>query len=159
MDAATSQEFFQVHPHPDYVNMVRQLQGHRGFVILCYDLLQWGHSLHKSNLITSRETWSTAGPLLRDLTDDRLEIAARLAAQHKPITDTAVKKLLAMVNSIGSTDPGSEERKSHLLTRFKSTTVHFSLPQIFLMVNPEDNISPLVLFYAGERIDVNACYP
>ena len=138
---------------------IRRFQGHRGFVVLCYDLLRRGHSLRKSNLITSRDTWATTGPLLRSLTDERLEIAARQAAQHKPITDSAVKKLLAMVNSIGSTDPGSEERKSHLLARLKSATVYFGLPQIFITLNPADTISPLALFYAGERIDVKAFHP
>jgi len=141
--------------------MVRQFQGHCGFVVLCYDLLHRGHSLRKSNLITSRETWATAGPLLRDLTESQLEIAAHEAAQHKPITNTAVKKLLAMGNSIGSTDPGSEERKSHLLARLKSATVYFSSHslQIFITVNPADNISPLTLFYAGEKIDVKSFHP
>jgi len=91
--------------------------------------------------------------------DERLEIAARQAAQHKPITDSAVTKLLAMVNSIGSTDPGSAERKSHLLARLKSATVYFGLPQIFITLNPADTISPLALFYVGERIDVKAFHP
>jgi len=138
---------------------IRRFQGHSGFVVLCYDLLRRGHSLRKSNLITSRDTWATTGPLLRSLTDGRLEAAARQAAQHKPITDSAVTKLLAMVNSIGSTDPGSAERKSHLLARLKAATVYFGLPQIFITLNPADTISPLALFYAGERIDVKAFHP
>jgi hypothetical protein len=96
---------------------------------------------------------------LRNLTESQLEIAARQAAQHKPIANPAVKKLLAMVNSMGSTDPGSEERKSHLLARLKSATVYFGLPQIFITVNPADTISPLALFYAGEKIDVKSFHP
>jgi hypothetical protein len=96
---------------------------------------------------------------LRDLTESQLEIAARQAAQYKHISNTAVKKLLAMVNSIGSTDPRSEERKSHLLARLKSARVYFGLPQIFIIVNPADNISPLALFYTGKNIDVKSFHP
>jgi hypothetical protein len=46
--------------------------------------------------------------------------------------DVAVKKLLAMVNTIGTKDTGSEERKSHLLARLKSATVYHSLPTFHL---------------------------
>jgi Helitron helicase-like domain at N-terminus len=99
------------------------------------------------------------GPLLESLTEERLTTAAQQAAKHKPITDAAVKKLLAMVNTIGTKDPGSEERKSHLLARLKSATVYHGLPQIFITLNPADNISPVALFYAGERIDVKSFHP
>jgi hypothetical protein len=61
-----------------------------------------------------------------------------------------------MVSTIGTKDPGSEERKSHLLARLKSATVRHGLPQIFITLNPVDNVSPIALFYAGERIDVKS---
>jgi hypothetical protein len=84
---------------------------------------------------------------------------AQEAAKNKPISDAAVKKLLAMVNTIGTKDPGSEERKSYLLARLKSATIYHGLPQIFITLNPADNVSPIALFYAGERIDVKSFYP
>jgi hypothetical protein len=96
---------------------------------------------------------------LESLTEETLMNAAQQAANHKPITDSAVKKLLAMVNTIGTKDPGSEERKSQLLARLKSATVYHGLPQIFITLNPADNISPVALFYAGERIDVKSFHP
>jgi hypothetical protein len=61
-----------------------------------------------------------------------------------------------MVSTIGTADPGSEERKSHLLAQLKSATVYHGLPQIFITLNPADNASPVALFYAGERIDVKS---
>lgn len=137
----------------------RRFQRHRGFVILCYDILRRRHSLSKTNLITSKDTWDTTAPLLHSLTGDKLMAAANQAAKHKPITDSAVKKLLAMVGTIGSTAPGSEERKSYDFARMKSATVRFGLPQIFITLNPADNISPVALFYSGENIDVKTFHP
>ena len=137
----------------------RRFQRHRGFVILCYDILRRRHSLTKTNLITSKDTWETTAPLLHSLTDEKLKTAANQAAKHKPITDSAVKKLLAMVGTIGSTAPGSEERKSYDFARMKSATVRFGLPQIFITLNPADNISPVALFYSGERIYVKNFHP
>jgi hypothetical protein len=68
--------------------------------------------------------------------------AAQEAAKNKPISDAAVKKLLAMVNTIGTKDPGSEERKSYLLARLKSATIYHGLPQIFITLNPADKRLP-----------------
>jgi hypothetical protein len=138
---------------------IRCFQSHRGFIVLCFDLLRRGLSLKESNLITSRDHWDTTGPLIESLTEERLTTAAQEAAKHKPISDAAVKKLLAMVNTIGTKDPGSEERKSHLLARLKSATVYHGLPPIFLTLNPADNVSPVALFYAGEKIDVKSFHP
>ena len=137
----------------------RRFQRHHGFVILYYDILHRRHSLSKTNLITNKDIWETTAPLLHSLTDEKLMTAANQAAKHKPITDSAVKKLLAMVGIIGSTTPGSEERKSYDLARMKSATVRFGLPQIFITLNPADNISPIVLFYSGEKIDVKIFHP
>jgi hypothetical protein len=141
------------------LNFFRRFQGHRGFVVLCFDLVRRRHSLRKTNLITSRDHWETTRPLLQSLTEERLTTAAQQAARHMPISDAGVKKLLAMVNTIGMNDPGSEERKSQLLARLKSATVYYGLPQIFITLNPADNISPLALFYAGERIDIKSFHP
>src|SRR5579859_5888000 len=137
---------------------IRRFQRHRGFVVLCFDLLCRRHSLQKMNLITSRDNWETTRPLLESLTEEILMTAAHEAAKHKPISDTAVKKLLTMVNTIETKDPGSEEHKSHLLVCLKSATIYHGLPQIFITLNPVDNISPIALFYTGERIDVKSFY-
>src|SRR5579859_2431977 len=146
---------------PEHIKLtsIRRFQSHRGFVVLCFDFLRRRHSLQKTNLITSKDNWETTRPLLESLTEERLMTAAQEAVKHKPISDAAVKKLLAMVNTIGTKDPGSEERKSHLLARLKSATIYHSLPQIFITLNPADNISPIALFYPGERIDVKSFHP
>jgi len=98
-------------------------------------------------------------PLLKSLTDKRLANAANEAAQHKPVTDAGVKKLLAMISSIGSTAPGSEEKKSYELAQLKSFMIHFDLFVIYLIFNPEENNSLIALLYAEENIDVEAFSP
>ena len=41
----------------------RRFQRHRGFVILCYDILRRRHSLSKTNFIAGKDTWETTGDL------------------------------------------------------------------------------------------------
>ena len=91
---------------------------------------------------------------MESLTDAKLANAANEAAQHKPIMDAGVKKLLAMVNSIGATAPGSEEKKSYELAQLKSSMVHFGVPAIYLTFNPGENSAPIALLYMGENIDI-----
>src|SRR5437773_12117469 len=64
------------------LTLIRRLQSHRGFTVLCYDLLRRRHSLSKSNLIASRDSWSVTRPLLESLTDEKLANAANQATQH-----------------------------------------------------------------------------
>jgi Helitron helicase-like domain at N-terminus len=86
--------------------------------------------------------------------------AAHQATKHNPITDAAVnKKPFAMVGTIGSTAPASEERKLYELARMKPVTIRFGLPQIFITLILTDTNSPVALFYTGEKIDVKAFYP
>ena len=93
-------------------------------------------------------------PLLESLTDEKLTVAASQAAQHKPITDTAVKKFLVMIKIIESTASESEEQKSYDLVRMKSATVCLSLSQIFVTFNSENNDSSLSLLYAEKKINI-----
>jgi hypothetical protein len=51
--------------------------------------------------------------LLESLTDEKLMTAANQAAKQKPITDSAVKKLLSMVGTIGFSAPSLEQQKSY----------------------------------------------
>jgi acetylornithine/succinyldiaminopimelate/putrescine aminotransferase len=84
--------------------------------------------------------------------------AANQAAKHKHITDSTVKKLLAMVGTIGSTILGSEERKSYDLARKKSATVWF-LPQIFMFGTKPRMISLIARGYTitSKTSTANAC--
>jgi len=63
----------------------RRFQCHRGFVILCYDILRRRHSLSKTNLITSKDTWETTAPVAfvdgRE-TYDRRKSSRKAQAHH-----------------------------------------------------------------------------
>jgi|SRR5277367_3175579 len=60
---------------------------------------------------------------------------------------------------MGSTAAGSDEKKSYLLTQLKCVMIFHSCPIIFLTLNPAECHSPIALFYAGEKIDLESFDP
>jgi hypothetical protein len=97
--------------------------------------------------------------LLESLEVDDLLKAAEEAEKYQPISDPRVKGLLKMIARIGSTAAGSDEKKSYLLTQLKCAMIYHGCPIIFLTLNPGERHSPIALFYAGEKIDLESFDP
>jgi Helitron helicase-like domain at N-terminus len=112
-----------------------------------------------SNVQTYRATWPTTQSLLTSITPEDLERAARQAERYEPITDPKVKELLKMVNIVGRSAVGSDEKKSYMLVELKSSMVYYGCPTIFLTINPGERHSPLALYYAGEEFDIKNFHP
>ncbi len=94
--------------------------------------------------------------LLESLTVEQLmEATSWQAEKHQPITDPAIQELLKGVAHVGLTASGFDERKSYMLAQLKSSIIHFSCPLIYLTINPHERYSPIILFYAGEDIDIH----
>jgi Helitron helicase-like domain at N-terminus len=96
---------------------------------------------------------------LDSLTANTLLTAAQQVQNHQKIVDSGPITLLNAINRIGATSPGSDEKKSHMLTQLKSSMVHFGCPIIFLTLNPGEGDSPISLYYAGEAINLKTFAP
>lgn len=112
-----------------------------------------------SKLQTNRTTWQRTKILLESLTPNQLTNAAQQAQLYQPITDSAVKELLKLVNRVGASEMGSDEKKVSMLAQLKSSIVYFGSPIIFLTLNPGERHSPLALLYAGQSINVKDFHP
>ena len=99
-----------------------------------------------------------AGTLLSGL-KLQVQLAVGEIADYQPITDPKVKELLKMVNIVGRTAVGSDEKKNYMLVELKSSMVYYGCPTIFLTINPGERHSPLALYYAGEEIDIKHFLP
>jgi hypothetical protein len=85
--------------------------------------------------------------------------AAHQAEKFQPITDSAVRELLKVINRVGASAAGSDQKKYQMLMQLKSKIINTGLPNICLTLNPGERYSPICLFYAGENIDVKRFYP
>jgi Helitron helicase-like domain at N-terminus len=143
-----------------YANMVcRRFQAHKGFVALSFDNQRRQHISTKAHLFAQSPMWSVTQRLLDPLTSEQLTHAANESEQHRPLDNPRVKELLRLVNRIGETAPGSDEKKSYQLVQLKSAVCFYGCPLIFLTLNPAERHSPLTLSYAGEEINVQEFYP
>jgi len=97
--------------------------------------------------------------MLESLTTEELTDAAAEAEAHRPISDLRIKELLKSIARIGGTAPGSDDKKSYLLTQLKASMIYHGCPFIFFTINPGERHSPIALYYAGEQIDVNDFNP
>jgi len=137
----------------------RRFQSHSGFVVTCFDITRRRHNLSKTQLQTNHSSWSTTKAMIESLKPEELLDAAKRSESHEPITDARIKEFLKMVSRIGSTAPGSDEKKSYLLAQLKSAMVYHSCPFIFFTINPGERHSPIALLYAGEEIDMERFNP
>ena len=115
--------------------------------------------MSKVNLYTSRRSWERTQSLLTSLTAEDLQDAAEQQARYHRITNPAVRELLKHITRVGSSAPGSDEKKSYMLAELKSSIVYFGCPIIYITINPCDLHSPLTLLYAGVEIDIHDFVP
>ena len=108
---------------------------------------------------TRRSDWTETKQMLESLTPEELTNAAAEAEAHRPISDARIRELLKVISRIGATAPGSDNKKSHMLTQLKSSMVLHGCPLIFLTINPREHHSSHVLNYAGESIDIRNFHP
>ena len=125
----------------------------------CFDITRRRHNISKTNNQASYNNWGVTKDLLESLEVDNLLKGADEAEKHHPISDPRVKELLKMIARIGSTAAGSDEKKLYLLTQLKCAMIYHGCPIIFLTLNPGERHSPIALFYAGEKIDLESFDP
>src|SRR5204863_3215497 len=116
-------------------------------------------NISKTNHQASYNNWPATKELIESLEVDDLLKAAEEADCHRLISDPRVRELLKMIARIGSTAAGSDEKKSYLLTQLKCAMIYHGCPTIFLTLNPGERHSPIALFYAGEKIDIQHFVP
>ena len=121
---------------------------------LAFDIVRRRHNSSKASLQTRSHDWEATEKVLDSLTANTLLTAAQQVQNYQKIVDSGPITLLNAINRIGATSPGSDEKKSYMLTQLKSSMVHFGCPILFLTLNPGERDSPISLYYAGVKIDL-----
>ena len=127
--------------------------------MIAFDILRREQFMSKVNIRIKQKAWNKTRRLLESLTAEDLREAAKQEQKYHKINNPAVLELLKSLGQIGSATPGSDERKSYMLTELKSSFVYHGCPVIYLTINPGDRHSPLALLYAGIKINVNNFIP
>ena len=75
-------------------------------------------------------------------------------AQHSE-SNRSLNKLLQHIKTLGDRVMGSAYSRTALRTRLHALIYNQGLPSIFLTLNPADIHSPVVLYFAGFKIDLD----
>src|SRR5947207_5472605 len=126
---------------------VRRFQADTDFVVVSFDLMRREKVLTDVNIRATRTTWERTRYLLESITPHEFEHAIRLQQHHQPIQNPAINQLLKLLGQIGMASPGSDDKKSYMLTELKSSVVFYGMPVIYLTINPVDRNSPLPLLH------------
>ena len=72
------------------------------------------------------------------------------------ITDPTVRQLLDQIRSVGKNLPGSDFQRRSLQHEIRALMVKLGLPSFFITINPADYHHPLVLHFAGKKVNLDA---
>jgi hypothetical protein len=76
-------------------------------------------------------------------------------SQNPYIADPNVRKLFNQLKAVGKNVPGSDFERRSLQHEIKALMVELGLPTFFITINPADFHHPLVLHYAGKKINLD----
>lgn len=139
--------------------MCRRFQAHSSFVMLCFSALRLCRSSIGTSVMTKRDDWIQTKCLLANITDEEVSESMAKAEKFEKITNTAIKLLMSKLACVGRIAKGSDSARNNMLNELKSLIVLSALAFLYITLNPGDRDSPLCLFYAGEKIDIECFDP
>ena len=113
--------------------------------------------LHTSMIVKQPKFADTADKLSK-LSSKQIENAISSLSDRK-MDDPAVKLLLDQVQVVGKHLPGSPYAKKPYRMEIHGQMISLGMPAIYITLNPADIHHPLVSFFAGEDIDLDALFP
>ena len=115
-------------------------------------------SLHSSLLLRSPRSHLVANQI-GHLSHDTLVTLLQSLEQKTSAVDSRVKVLLDNLSSTGAQINGSPYCKKRYRREIFGLMIHFGMSAYFITVSPSNIHSPIVLFLAGEEIDLDDLLP
>ena len=135
----------------------RRFERNHSFIFVVFNLLQRREACFHSQLIATKPCFRTSAHDIQSLSSEDIQIALD-ASSKKPFhaeSNGAVRKLLQHIKTIGGRVMGSAYSRTALRTRLHALIFNQGLPSIFLTPNPADIHSPVALYFAGIKLDLD----
>ena len=135
----------------------RRFEKHPSFMFVVFNLLQRRDACFHAQLIATRPYFRASANEIQSLNTKDIEIALDSIGKnsYSSRSDSKLNKLMHYLKTIGGRVMGSAYSRTALRTQIHALIFNQGLPGIFLTVNPADIHSPVALYFAGVKLDLD----
>ncbi|CAF3859271.1 unnamed protein product [Adineta steineri] len=135
----------------------RRFETNHSFIFVVFNLLQRRDACFHAQLIATKPYFRTSADEIQSLSSKDIEIALENSLKWIYSTGSykTLNKLLQHIKTIGGRIMGSAYSRMALRTQIHALIYNQGLPSIFLTINPADIHSPIALYFAGVKIDLD----
>ena len=135
----------------------RRFEKHPSFMFVVFNLLQRRDACFHAQLIATRSYFRASANEIQSLNTKDIEIVLDIIAKnsYSSRSDSKLNKLMHHLKTIGGRVMGSAYSRTALRTQIHALIFNQGLPGIFLTLNPADIHSPVALYFAGVKLDLD----
>lgn len=135
----------------------RRFEMSHSFIFVVFNLLQRRDACFHAQLIATRPYFRTSAQEIQSLNGKDIEMALDNISKrtYNLESNSTLNKLLHHIKTIGGRVMGSVYSRTALRNKIHALIYNLGLPSIFLTLNPADIHSPIALYFAGVKLDLN----
>jgi hypothetical protein len=135
----------------------KRFETNLSFIFVVFNLLQRRDACFHAQLIATKPYFRTSAHEIQSLNSKDIEMALHNMSKktYSSESNSTVNKLLHHIKTIGGRVRGSAYSRTALRTRIHALIYSQGLPSIFLTLNPADIHSPVALYFAGVKLDLD----
>ena len=135
----------------------RRFEKNHSFMFVVFNLLQRRDACFHAQLIATRPYFRASAHEIQSLNSKDIEMAIDNISKktYSSESNSALTKLMHHIKAIGGRVMGSAYSRTALRTLIHALIYNQGLPSIFLTLNPADIHSPVALYFAGVKLDLD----
>ncbi|CAF1498697.1 unnamed protein product [Adineta steineri] len=135
----------------------RRFEKNHSFIFVVFNLLQRRDACFHAQLIATKPYFRSSAQEIHSLNTSDIEVALKniSTGTYNTGSNKALGKLVNHIKTIGGRVMGSAYSRTSLRTHLHAMIFNQSLPNIFLTLNPADIHSPVALYFAGVKLDLD----
>ncbi|CAF2866381.1 unnamed protein product [Rotaria sp. Silwood2] len=135
----------------------RRFETNHSFIFVVFNLLQRRDACFHAQLIATKPYFRASADEIQSLKSKDIEMALDNISKktYSSESNSVLNKLFHHIKTIGGRVMGSAYSRTALRTCIHALIYNQGLPSIFLTLNPADIHSPVALYFAGVKLDLD----
>ena len=135
----------------------RRFEKNHSFIFMVFNLLQRRDACFHAQLIATKPYFRASADEIQSLSGKDIEtVLDNLSKRtYNFESNSTLNNLMKHIKTIGGRIMGSAYSRTALRTRIHALIYNQGLPSLFLTLNPADIHSPVALYFAGVKLDLD----